>query len=79
MIDLLHLLTNVFCPHEVFVTVHPCDTGWHVVATGDELQHTHRRTFATRRKANKLATQVLNALDQGRHLDLRFWTTVELP
>jgi hypothetical protein len=53
-------------------------SGWQVVATTDELQHTHRKSFATYPAARRFAGKVLHALDYGRELDLRFWSTVEL-
>ncbi len=63
----------------LFVTTRRIDSAWHVVATDDELEHTHQRAFASRREAYRLASTVLDALDRGRDLNLRFWTSVRLP
>ena len=66
------------CFNPFFVTPRRCPSGWHVVATSNGLQHTHRKTFATHPAAHRFACKVLDALDHGRTLNLRFWATVEL-
>ena len=73
-----HLNMKDLCFNPFFVTPFRSASGWHVVATSKELQHTHRKTFATQPAAHRFACKVLRALDHGRTLNLRFWATVEL-
>jgi hypothetical protein len=66
------------CFNPFFVVPLRSASGWQVVATSNELQHTHRKTFATRPAAHRFASKILHALDHDRSLNLRFWSTVEL-
>ena len=63
---------------ELFVTARRVDGAWRVVASDDELEHTHRQPFHFRDDAWALVREIRAGLDSGEDLDLRRWDSEAL-
>ena len=63
---------------ELFITVRRIDGAWRVVASDDEVEHTHEHPFRSRKRAWALATEIRVALGRGRDLNLARWHTETL-